>query len=82
MLKFALYNYSKISDVAGRRWLFIGGNVFSLIGVIICAATHSAKNLAIIGIIFAGVGAANQYLALAALSEIVPSKNGVYVQGK
>jgi MFS family permease len=53
--------------------------LFALIGAIICATASSVK-VVIIGMTFAGVGAANQQMALAVLSEIYPNKWRGYIQ--
>lgn len=70
-----------LSDALGRRWFFIAGNILALIGSIVCSTAHSVR-VVIIGMAFAGAGAAHQQMALAALAEIYPNKYRGLVQGK
>jgi MFS family permease len=70
-----------LSDRLGRRWFFIVGNVFALVGAIICAAAQSV-NVVIVGMTFAGIGAANQQLAMTGVSELFRNKHRSYAQGK
>lgn len=69
-----------LSDMFGRRWFFIAGNILALIGGIVCSTAHSVR-VVIIGMSFLGAGAAHQQMALAALAEIYPNKYRGVVQG-
>ncbi|KAH8902476.1 MFS general substrate transporter [Coniochaeta sp. PMI_546] len=61
------------SDLFGRRWFIIGGNVLLLIGFIIGGTAKSNRNL-LVGMAFIGFGAGNAQLAAFALPELLPNK--------
>ncbi|OAL29462.1 hypothetical protein AYO20_09199 [Fonsecaea nubica] len=64
----------RLSDIFGRRWFFIGGNAFSLVGSIIGATATRVDSL--IGAnILNGLGGAVQISFTVAISELVPNKH-------
>src|SRR3954447_12314986 len=64
----------RLSDIFGRRWFFIGGNAFALIGAIVSAtATH--VDAIIGGNILGGLAGAVQISFTVALAELVPNKH-------
>lgn len=62
-----------MSDLFGRRWFFIGGNVVALIGIIICAVAQNVSTL-IVGSAIYGVGETVQLSFNVAIGELVPNK--------
>jgi MFS family permease len=64
----------RLSDIFGRRWFFIGGNVVALIGT---AVTASSQNIAqlVVGSAITGVGEAVQNSYTIALPELVKNKH-------
>lgn len=64
----------RLSDIFGRRWFFIGGNVVALVGTIITATSHSIAQLAI-GSAITGIGEAVQNSYIIALPELVKNKH-------
>jgi MFS family permease len=58
-----------LSDLFGRRWFFIGGNLVALIGVIVCATAQSIDAL-IVGSAIYGVGETVQLSFNVALGEV------------
>ncbi|KAB5517489.1 fungal trichothecene efflux pump [Coniochaeta sp. 2T2.1] len=61
------------SDLFGRRWFIIGGNVLLLIGFLVGATAKTNTNM-LIGMAFIGFGAGNAQLAAFALPELLPNK--------
>ncbi|RFU26282.1 hypothetical protein B7463_g10045, partial [Scytalidium lignicola] len=61
------------TDLLGRRWFLVGGNVFCFIGEI-CIASAKNNTAVIAGMALAGFGAANCQMAAFALSELLPNK--------
>lgn len=55
----ALTIVGRISDIFGRRYIFIGGAAFGVIGSVVCA-TASTINTLIGGTVLIGLGAATQ----------------------
>jgi MFS family permease len=69
--------FGRLGDIFGRRWLDIGGNLISLIGVII-AATAPNLNALITSNVFIGLGAAVQLSYGTVVQELVPyNKRGL-----
>ncbi|EON98649.1 putative trichothecene efflux pump protein [Phaeoacremonium minimum UCRPA7] len=61
------------SDLFGRRWFIIGGNVLMFIGFIVGGTAKSNKAL-IAAMAFIGFGGGNAQLAAFALPELLPNK--------
>ncbi|KAL4893690.1 fungal trichothecene efflux pump [Aspergillus ambiguus] len=61
------------SDLFGRRWFIIGGNVLMFIGYITAGTAKNNTSL-IVGSAFIGFGAGNAQLAAFALPELLPNK--------
>ncbi len=61
----------RVSDIFGRRWVFVGGAVFGLVGSIIAATARSVGGL-IAGSTIIGIGAATQLSYYYVMGEIVP----------
>lgn len=72
-LSFTYTILGRLSDLFGRRWFFIGGNIVALVGIIVCA---SAKNVSsvIIGSAVYGLGETVQLSFNVAVGELVPNK--------
>jgi MFS family permease len=64
----------RLSDIFGRRWFFIIGNLFSVIGSII-SATASYPDTIIGGELLGGLAGAVQISFTVAISELVPNKH-------
>ncbi|KAI2469550.1 trichothecene efflux pump [Annulohypoxylon bovei var. microspora] len=54
-LSFTYTILGRLSDLFGRRWFFIGGNVVALVGIIVCSAAQNVNSL-IIGSAIYGLG--------------------------
>lgn len=63
----------RVSDIFGRRWVFIGGTALGLIGSIICATAHHIPTLTG-GTAIIGIGAASQLSYYYVFGELVPMK--------
>ncbi|KAF2839352.1 MFS general substrate transporter [Patellaria atrata CBS 101060] len=63
----------RVSDIFGRRWVFIGGAVLGVIGSIICATAQSINTL-IGGTAIIGIAAATQLSYYYVMGELVPMK--------
>ncbi|KAH7029838.1 fungal trichothecene efflux pump [Microdochium trichocladiopsis] len=63
----------RLSDLFGRRWFFIGGNIIALLGIIVCASAQNVNSL-IIGSAVYGLGETVQLSFNVALGELVPRK--------
>jgi len=61
------------SDLFGRRWFLIGGNVLMLVGHLMCGLAKNATTM-IAGFALIGFGAGNAQLAAFALPELLPNK--------
>ncbi|KAF1985327.1 MFS general substrate transporter [Aulographum hederae CBS 113979] len=68
-----------LSDIFGRRAFFLAGSLIALTGTIIALAAQSTNQM-IVAMGIKGIGAGCQQLALAAVSELVPSKHRGYAQ--
>jgi MFS family permease len=64
----------RLSDIFGRRWFFIIGNSFALIGAIV-SATASHVNSIIGGEVLGGLAGAVQISFTVAIAELVPNKH-------
>ncbi|KAK0384869.1 hypothetical protein NLU13_7347 [Sarocladium strictum] len=71
-----------LSDLIGRKWVAAFGQVALVVGPVVVSTSHSI-NIAICGMVIAGLGAGlNELIALAGTSELVPvRKRAVYVGG-
>ncbi|KAH8650071.1 fungal trichothecene efflux pump [Xylariales sp. PMI_506] len=63
----------RLSDLFGRRWFFIGGNVLALVGIIVCAFAKNINSI-IIGSAVYGLGETVQLSFNVAIGELVPNK--------
>jgi len=63
----------RLGDIYGRRNFILLGNLFGLIGCVVCA-TAGSVNVAIGGGIFIGTASALQQIAWSGITEIVPRK--------
>lgn len=61
------------SDLFGRRWFFLGGNIVALISVIVCAVAPNINTMIGMSIIY-GMGECVQMSFGVALGELVPNK--------
>ncbi|KAF9891663.1 hypothetical protein FE257_003675 [Aspergillus nanangensis] len=61
------------SDLFGRRWFIIGGNILEFIGFIV-AGTAKNNTALIVGCALIGFGGGNAQLAAFAVPELLPSK--------
>jgi hypothetical protein len=62
-----------VSDIFGRRWIFVGGAALGVLGNIICAAAQNIPTL-IGGTTIIGVAAATQLSYYYVMGELVPMK--------
>jgi MFS family permease len=71
-----------LSDLVGRKWVAAFGQVALVVGPVV-VSTANEINVAICGMVIAGLGAGlNELIALAGTSELVPvRKRAVYVGG-
>lgn len=65
--------FARLSDVVGRRYFLIGGQLFGVIGSIICAKGNSVDVL-IAGSALAGTGGAAGLLYPVVIHELIPNK--------
>ncbi|OLN91684.1 putative MFS-type transporter C16A3.17c 3 [Colletotrichum chlorophyti] len=72
-LSFTYTILGRLSDLFGRRWFFIGGNVVAIIGIIICAVAPNVNTL-IVGAAVYGLGETVQLSFNVAVGELVPNK--------
>ncbi|ETS77956.1 hypothetical protein PFICI_10018 [Pestalotiopsis fici W106-1] len=72
-LSFTYTILGRLSDLFGRRWFFIGGNIVALLGIIICAVARNVNTL-IIGSAVYGLGETVQLSFNVAVGELVPNK--------
>jgi MFS family permease len=61
------------TDLLGRRWFLVGGNLICFIGHIVIATAKSASAITA-GMALVGFGGANCQMAAFALSELLPNK--------
>lgn len=66
--------FARISDVVGRRYFLIGGQLFGVLGSIICARAQSVNTL-IAGSAFVGVGGAAGNLYPVIIHELIPNRH-------
>ncbi|KAF4636561.1 hypothetical protein G7Y89_g1524 [Cudoniella acicularis] len=64
----------RLSDIFGRRWFFIGGNSFALIGAIVSGTATSVEAI-IGGEVLGGLAGAVQISFTVAIAELVPNKH-------
>ncbi|KAB5540566.1 fungal trichothecene efflux pump [Coniochaeta sp. 2T2.1] len=69
----ALTIIGRVSDIFGRRWIFVGGAVLGVIGSIVCATAQSVNAL-IGGTTIIGIAAATQLSYYYVMGELVPMK--------
>lgn len=63
----------RVSDIFGRRWIFVGGAALGVLGAIICAVAQNINTL-IVGTTIMGVAAATQLSYFYVMGELVPMK--------
>ncbi|KAI1258440.1 fungal trichothecene efflux pump [Xylariaceae sp. FL1019] len=73
-LSFTYTILGRLSDLFGRRWFFIGGNIVALIGIVVCSTAQSINAL-IIGSTIYGIGETTQLSFNVAIGELVPNKH-------
>ncbi|KAI0839239.1 trichothecene efflux pump [Hypoxylon sp. FL0890] len=73
-LSFTYTILGRLSDLFGRRWFFIGGNIVALVGIIVCSAAQNVNSL-IIGSAIYGLGETVQLSFNVAVGELVPNKH-------
>ncbi|KAI1076195.1 trichothecene efflux pump [Whalleya microplaca] len=73
-LSFTYTVVGRLSDLFGRRWFFIGGNIVALVGIIVCSAAQNVDSL-IIGSAIYGLGETVQLSFNVAVGELVPNKH-------
>jgi MFS family permease len=73
-LSFSYTIVGRLSDLYGRRWFHIGGNIVSLVGIIMCAVAQNVGTL-IGGCTVYGLGEVVQLTFTVALGELVPNKH-------
>lgn len=72
-LSFTYTILGRLSDLFGRRWFFIGGNIVALVGIIVCAFAQNVDSL-IVGAAVYGLGETVQLSFNVAIGELVPNK--------
>lgn len=72
-LAFAYTIMGRLSDLFGRRWFYLIGNIISLLGIIVSATAQNVDSL-IVGAAVAGLGETVQLSFNVALGELVPNK--------
>jgi len=65
--------FGRLSDIFGRRWFYISGDVLGLIGCIIAATAQNMSSM-IVSNVFIGFGAAIQQSYGTVIQELVPLK--------
>ncbi|CAK7231301.1 hypothetical protein SBRCBS47491_007883 [Sporothrix bragantina] len=70
----------RLSDIFGRRWFFVLGNLFAVVASILGATAHSISQLIVSGC-FTGLAATFQLAFPIVLGELVPYKSRAYVNG-
>jgi MFS family permease len=69
-----------ISDVIGRRWFLIGGQIFGIVGAVLGGSSRNISML-VGASVFTGIGAACQLTYPLLVMEIVPNKYRGWAQG-
>lgn len=64
----------RLSDIFGRRWFFIIGNLFAVVGSIISGTAHNVETI-VAGNVLTGIAGAVQISFSVAISELVPNKH-------
>jgi MFS family permease len=64
----------RLSDLFGRRWFFIGGNVICLIGLIVGACAKNVNTLIVASAVY-GLGECIQLSFGVAIGELVKNKH-------
>ncbi|KAJ3570048.1 hypothetical protein NPX13_g5864 [Xylaria arbuscula] len=72
-LSFTYTILGRLSDLFGRRWFFIIGNVVALVGIIVCSTAQNVNSL-IVGSTIYGIGETVQLSFNVAVGELVPNK--------
>ncbi|GAP85261.1 putative trichothecene efflux pump [Rosellinia necatrix] len=72
-LSFTYTVLGRLSDLFGRRWFFIIGNIVALIGIVICSTAQNVNTL-IVGSTIYGIGETVQLSFNVAIGELVPNK--------
>lgn len=67
------FNSGANTDLLGRRWFLVGGNVICFIGHLVAGTARNA-NAVIAGMALTGFGGANCQMAAFALPELLPSE--------
>ena len=62
-----------VSDIFGRRWVFVGGAFLGVVGAIVCATAQTVNTL-IGGTTICGIAAATQLSYFFVMGELVPMK--------
>ncbi|KAK1997770.1 fungal trichothecene efflux pump [Colletotrichum falcatum] len=73
-LSFTYTILGRLSDLFGRRWFFIGGNIVAILGISICAVARNVDAL-IAGAAVYGMGETVQLSFNVAVGELVPNKH-------
>lgn len=61
------------SDLFGRRWFILAGNVFMVVGTVVAGSAKSVTAV-IVGMALSGFGGANCSIAVFAIPELLPNK--------
>ncbi|KAJ1327022.1 Fungal trichothecene efflux pump (TRI12) [Microdochium nivale] len=69
----ALTIIGRVSDIFGRRWVFVGGVALGIVGSIVCALARDVDTL-IGGTTIIGIAAATQLSYFYVMGELVPMK--------
>ncbi|ORY07019.1 fungal trichothecene efflux pump [Clohesyomyces aquaticus] len=69
----ALLIIGRVSDIFGRRWVFIGGAACGTVGSIVCATAQTVPSF-IGGMVIIGIGAATQLSYYYVIGELLPMK--------
>ncbi|RYC63397.1 hypothetical protein CHU98_g2827 [Xylaria longipes] len=72
-LSFTYTILGRLSDIFGRRWFFIIGNIVALVGIIVCSTAQNVNSL-IVGSTIYGIGETVQLSFNVAIGELVPNK--------
>lgn len=72
-LSFTYTILGRLSDLFGRRWFFIIGNIVALVGIIVCSTAQNVNSL-IVGSTIYGIGETVQLSFNVAIGELVPNK--------
>jgi MFS family permease len=65
--------FARISDILGRRYFLVGGQLFGAIGSVVCATGNTVEVL-IAGSVLAGIGGAVALLYPVIIHELIPNK--------